>query len=1153
MTHERIRALFNQVVVLPESERASFLEKACGSDETLRREVEALLVHDDVESTRTSSMVQGGLDPERREGSMIGSFKVLSTLGEGGMGVVYLAEQTEPVRRQVALKVIKAGMDTKQVVARFEAERQALAIMSHPGIAQVYEAGTTVDGRPYFVMEYVKGQPVTDACDVNHLNTTERLQLMREVCEAVQHAHQKGVIHRDLKPSNILVVRGDDDTLHPKIIDFGIAKATGQQLTDMTLVTQVGHFIGTPAYMSPEQADLNVSDIDTRSDVYSLGVVLYEVLSGRPPFAPGTLRAAGLEEMRRIIREDAPPRPSTQLETTAGKEAAMIARSRQTELPSLASVLRRELEWIPLKALRKHRSERYDSALMMAEDIRRYLEGEPLEAGPESMSYRFKKTLRRNKGPFIAAAVIALILVAGVVASLVFAFAAERERLRAQEQATLATQEREDAIKARDEAQAATSRADAVKEFVTTMLASVDPETSGEMDKELMTLVLSEAADTVGAQFADQPLIEAELRTVIGSTYIGLGLYDEAEFHINRAKELFDQCLGEEHELTLKGRVLQGEILLRQGRLHDARDIFGAALVKIYRVFGARHELILHPLEMVKRVEEDIYGGAPQMTLPFPFEEEVYAEPRIDRSNYHWGERRAQENAHQRKSSSSIWLPHPRDQWMYEENCGSNQPHFIHSHLPSRNQKRQWREGLTSGYRGPMRFKSAESMGAFADSVTTETFKPQSEALEKRKKTLGNVHPEIIDLIINLYAKHWLVDLDISKTEGLVRDALDAARITYGDNDQRTLAMMCDLGIVLREQDRHDESRELLQTVLDERSQLWGDTDRRTLRVLEELIQAHHFAGDHAAAKSVFDIWLSHSDATFGDEEVVTLNKLLIIADVLIEREQYEQAERYCRLAYGRISIFQPEYPRNWTSSGMFVHQQMDYLLGDHIPMKLALVLEKQEKYASLEPILNDMVTAHSAYWIPPRPSTEAGKKALSQIRRLAEILDAQGKHDESDEQRLRANRLAQDIADEERTARLREEDLTHRRDNGLFPYAHRHEGKWYEAYIESALQLEDEMEQGRRMEAIWHEAGFTEDGDLAFYDEEYERAEELYLDALGTSEMYLGPKHSHHLENVARIVRMYEAWHEAAPDAGHDAKAAEYRALLQITDTTKN
>jgi serine/threonine protein kinase len=1147
MTRERIRALFNQVVVLPQPERDSFLQKACGNDEALKREVEALLVHDSVDPTGTSSMVPGGLDPERREGSMIGSFKVLSTLGEGGMGVVYLAEQTEPVRRKVALKVIKAGMDTKQVVARFEAERQALAIMSHPGIAQVYEAGTTVDGRPYFVMEYVKGQPVTDACDVNLLDTTERLQLMREVCEAVQHAHQKGVIHRDLKPSNILVVRGDDDTLHPKIIDFGIAKATGQQLTDMTLVTQVGHFIGTPAYMSPEQADLNVSDIDTRSDVYSLGVVLYEVLSGRPPFAPETLRAAGLEEMRRIIREDAPPRPSTQLETTAGKEAAMIARSRQTELPSLTSVLRRELEWIPLKALRKHRSERYDSALMMAEDIRRYLEGEPLEAGPESMSYRFKKTLRRNKGPFIAAAVIALILVAGVVASLVFAFAAERERLRAQEQATLATQEREDAIKARDEAEAEKNRADAVKVFVTTMLASVDPETAGEMDKELMTLVLSDAAASVGEQFADQPLIEAELRTVIGSTYMGLGMYDEAEFHINRSKELFDQCLGEEHELTLKGRVLQGEILLRQGRLHDSRDILGATVVKIYRLLGEQHELILHPLEMLKCVEEDIYGGeVGRSTLDYGFEEAIYAGPKIDRSKYPWlaseqasrfpevhgriSDNSSSETQERLHGSTQIRLPHPIDQWTYEENYFSNQPYLAHSHLPSRNQKREWRESKTGR----------------TTSITRESFKPQSEALKKRKRTLGDAHPEIIDLIVELYALHWLVDLDISKNEDLVRDALNAARITYGDTDPRTLVIMCDLGIVLREQDRHDESRELLQTVLNERSQLWGNTDRRTLRVLEELIQAHHFAGDHAAAKSVFDVWLSNSDATLGEEEVATLNKLLIIADALIEREQYEQAERYCRLAYQRIRIVQPEYPTSTsvTGIGITVWKRFHHQLGwSYIPMKLALVLEKQEKYASLEPILNDIAIFECASGIKGK------KRAVLHIRRLVEVLDAQGKRGEADEQRLRANRLAQDIVDEERAARLREEDLAHRRSLGLFPYAHQeHEGEWIDELVDLWGDYDD---MGRRFEALSFEQDFAQDADLALYDKDYARAEENYLLALSASEIAMGPRHPHHLGNIASIIRLYESWHEAEPDAGHDSRAAEYRALLQVTDTT--
>ena len=464
----REEALFAAALTKPAPERTAFLDGACHGDPALRRRLEARLAANDQPGkllTTPDGGAQAGLKTEiageladEAVGHKIGHYKILEKLGEGGCGVVLVAEQTEPVRRRVALKVIKLGMDTRQVVARFEAERQALAMMDHPNIAKVLDAGATETGRPYFVMELVRGIRITDYCDQSNLDTPERLDLFIKVCHAIQHAHQKGIIHRDIKPSNILVTLHDGAPV-PKVIDFGIAKATEGRLTDATVYTQLHQFIGTPAYISPEQAEMSGLDIDTRSDIYSLGVLLYELLAGRTPFDPQQLIASGLDEMRKTIREKEPVRPSTRLATLLGDELTTTAKRRSTDGPKLVHQLKGDLDWIVMKCLEKDRTRRYDTANGLAMDLKRHLKHEPVSARPPSTTYRFQKAIRRHKVAFAAGAAVALALVIGVALSTAQAIRATRAE-RAKEKLLISEQKaRQAATLAKGEAEVERDRA----------------------------------------------------------------------------------------------------------------------------------------------------------------------------------------------------------------------------------------------------------------------------------------------------------------------------------------------------------------------------------------------------------------------------------------------------------------------------------------------------------------------------------------------------------------------------------------------------------------------------------------------------------------------------------------------------------------------
>ncbi|MFM9996995.1 MAG: tetratricopeptide repeat protein [Phycisphaerales bacterium] len=653
---ERLQNVLAGASELPREQREAYLDAACRGDAALRSEVQSLLKsHDEAgrfladptahlpASAAEADTIIGGaatVADVLREGpgTKIGPYKLLQLIGEGGFGSVFMAEQEKPVARKVALKIIKLGMDTRQVIARFEAERQALAMMDHPHIARVLDAGATETGRPFFVMELVKGDPIVEYCDKNNLSIEDRLELFAQVCNAVQHAHTKGIIHRDIKPSNILVSTQDGRS-SAKVIDFGIAKATASKLTEKTLFTEHRQLIGTPEYMSPEQAEGSM-DIDTRTDVYSLGVLLYELLTGTTPFSGKDLRSAAYAEIQRIIREVEPPKPSTRISQNTDTIASVAAK-RHTEPKRLGTVVRGELDWIVMKALEKDRQRRYETANGLAMDIRRYLTGEAVLAAPPSTAYRFKKFIRRNRAMVSAAGAVAVALMVGMIAFAWQASIADQQRIIAQDNEQKAVDEAKRADAAKQEEAKARQRAETISEFVITALKSGDAQNSGGVgatpgagrNMTILAAMDNALRDIDSGRFKDDPETEAELRGTIGVILRNNGQYDRAQPLLEQALARRERLSQEDDPLLARSLDDLAALYQAQGKYAQGEPLYKRALSILETTLGPYHPSVannLNNLGLLHSVQGSYDKAEPLYRRALAIYEKAFGEDHAD-------------------------------------------------------------------------------------------------------------------------------------------------------------------------------------------------------------------------------------------------------------------------------------------------------------------------------------------------------------------------------------------------------------------------------------------------------------------------------------------------------------------------------------------
>jgi serine/threonine protein kinase len=794
----------------PEQWRA-FLERACAGDVPLRAAVEKLLrsqaamgTFHEAPGVVLTATVDGPIT--ERPGTIIGPYKVLEQIGEGGFGIVFMTEQREPIRRKVALKVLKPGMDTPEVIARFDAERQALALMDHPNIARVLDAGTTDAGRPYFVMELVKGVSITEFCDINHLTPEARLKLFLDVCHAIQHAHHKGVIHRDIKPTNVLVTLHDGAPV-VKVIDFGVAKATGQKLTERTLLTGNGQMVGTPAYMSPEQAERSGLDIDTRSDVYSLGVLLYELLTGTTPLEDSQLREAGYAELLRLIREEEAPRPSTRL-TSLGDSATVLADNRGLDVKRLAQLLAGDLDWVVMKALEKDRSRRYDTPGSFAEDIERYLRREAILARPPSRVYKVMKFAQRHRGAVLAGcAMTAALLVATSVATW---------------QAVVATRAKQDALaaaaaekEARERAQAGEAEVRRVLEFVDDRVFAVarPKGQAGGLGREVKLREVVEAAlPFVEKGFTDQPLTEARLRLTLGQSFWHLGDAQTAADQCRKARALYTRHLGPDHPDTLRSMNMLANCYLDLGRYTDAIALKEETLTLCRARLGPDHPNTLHSMNNLAVGYDAIGRHADALKL----HEETLA---LRQAKFGADHPDTLMSMHNLAIDYDAAGRHAEALKIRERTLAVRQATLGPDHPDTLASKDD-------------RANSLAALGRYADAC-----KLREQTLALRKATLGADHPDTLRSMSNLAVSYHTLGRYADAVE-LHEQTLALRKLRLGADHPGTLMSMYNLAVSYHALGRYDDALKLREETLVLRKSKLGTDHPDTLRSMWVLAES---------------------------------------------------------------------------------------------------------------------------------------------------------------------------------------------------------------------------------------------------------------------------------------------------------------------------